>query len=158
MSAVPKSRSGPRSALSVMTPADLEDVVAVENAAYVFPWTLGNFRDSMRSGYECRVYRQDGEMAGYFVLMTAAEETHLLNLCVAPDRQRRGIGRYLLEQALVISLAQKAQRFFLEVRPSNEAARMLYAHAGFSEIGMRRDYYPALGGREDALVLQLEFE
>lgn len=157
MSAVPKSRSGSRSELSVMKPADLDDVVAVENAAYIFPWTLGNFRDSMRSGYECRVLRQDGVVTGYFVLMTAADETHLLNLCVAPDRQRRGLGRYLLQEALIVSRARQSQRFFLEVRPSNEVARQLYAHAGFSEIGMRRDYYPALGGREDALVLQLEF-
>ena len=140
-----------------MQPADLGEVVAIENAAYEFPWTLGNFRDSLGPGYESRVYREGGAMTGYFVLMIGVGEAHLLNLCVAPERQRCGAGRYLLDQALAIARARGAQKFFLEVRPSNRAARLLYAGAGFCEIGKRRDYYPAHGGREDALVLLMEF-
>ena len=76
-----------------MLPADLDEVVAVEQAAYEFPWTVGNFRDSLGSGYQCRVFREDGAMTGYFVLTLAAGEAHLLNLCVAPERQRHEIGR-----------------------------------------------------------------
>lgn len=137
---------------------DLAEVFAIESAAYEFPWTQGNFRDSLGSGYQCWVCREGGNgtgrMVGYFVLMVAAGQAHLLNLCVAIGRQRRGYGWRILEQALGVAREQCAASFFLEVRPTNIPARQLYSRAGFAEVGVRRDYYPASGRREDALVME----
>ena len=137
---------------------DLVQVHTIEKAAYEFPWTEGNFRDSLNSGYQCWVCREGGgsggSMLGYFVMLIGAGEAHLLNLCVAVPRQRLGHGRSVLEQAMVVAMAHGASRFILEVRPTNDAGQRLYGRAGFRQIGRRRAYYPALGGREDALVLE----
>lgn len=139
--------------LDRMQVVDLDAVLAIERAVYEFPWTRGNFSDSLRAGYGCWIGRREGSVVGYFVLMVAAEEAHLLNLSVAPEFQRQGNGRRLLRHALDKAAQQSARLLFLEVRPSNAAARALYAASGFRQIGVRRDYYPSAWGREDALVL-----
>ncbi len=159
MSALPQSIAMPADlSWAPMRGEDLVQVHTIEKAAYEFPWTEGNFRDSLNSGYQCWVCREGGgsggSMLGYFVMLIGAGEAHLLNLCVAVPRQRLGHGRSVLEQAMVVAMAHGASRFILEVRPTNEAGQRLYARAGFRQIGRRRDYYPALGGREDALVLE----
>jgi ribosomal-protein-alanine N-acetyltransferase len=141
-----------------MTGADLDAVVAIEEAIYPYPWTRGNFSDSLAAGYHCWVAECGGEVAGYTVVAIAAEEAHLLNLSVAGPWQRRGIGREMLDFVLRLARESGAARVFLEVRPSNSAARALYAAAGFAEIATRQGYYPADGGREDAIVLELELE
>jgi len=139
-----------------MTAADLDAVVAIEEKIYPHPWTRINFSDSLAAGYQCWIVECGGEIAGYSVVMIAPEEAHLLNLSIAAPWQRRGIGREVLEFVLRLVRECGAQQVLLEVRPSNEAARALYAAAGFSEIATRRDYYPAGAGREDAIVLKLE--
>ena len=139
-----------------MQPSDLEDVLDIERAVYEFPWTRGNFNDSLCAGYNCWMYRQDGLAVGYCVSMIAAGEAHLLNLSIALPMQRAGHGRRLLEHALADAREQAAQLLFLEVRPSNAAARALYERRGFRQIGVRRGYYPAHAGHEDALVLSIE--
>ena len=141
-----------------MTAADLDAVVAIEEAIYPHPWTRGNFSDSLAAGYNCWIVECGGEMAGYCVAMFAAGEAHLLNLSVAGPWQRRGIGREVLGFVLEAARRAGAARIFLEVRPSNDAARALYAAAGFAEIGTRRGYYPAGADYEDAIVLQLELQ
>ncbi|TAK41818.1 MAG: ribosomal-protein-alanine N-acetyltransferase [Betaproteobacteria bacterium] len=141
--------------LARMREADLDEVVALENAVYAHPWTRGNFSDSLRAGYECWTWRSDGALVAYFVLTVAAGEAHLLNLSVAAARQREGHGGALLQEALGIARLRRARELFLEVRPSNLAAQALYAKFGFRQIGLRRDYYPDHGGREDALVYQI---
>ncbi len=138
-----------------MTPSDLDAVTAIEAEVYPHPWTRGNFSDSLEAGYHCWVVECGGATAGYTVVMIAAGEAHLLNLTVGASMQRRGVGRELLNFVLKLARDYGAQRMFLEVRPSNTAARSLYASAGFSEIAVRRDYYPAGAGREDAVVLEL---
>jgi len=138
-----------------MQAADLDEVMAIENAIYSHPWTRGNFTDSLVAGYECRTWRLDGELVGYFVLMIGAGEAHLLNLSIAPAYQRSGHGRALLQEAADIAARLGARSIFLEVRPSNHAAQSLYAKFGFRRIAVRRDYYPAHTGREDALVYTL---
>jgi ribosomal-protein-alanine N-acetyltransferase len=141
-----------------MTAADLDAVLGIEQAVYPYPWTRGNFSDSLAAGYHCWVVERDGTIVGYTVVMIAAGEGHLLNLSVAAEWQRRGIGRELL--AFVTKLARDygAARLLLEVRPSNHAALALYAAAGFSRLAVRRDYYPAGDDREDAVVLQRELQ
>jgi ribosomal-protein-alanine N-acetyltransferase len=141
--------------LRPMRDDDLAQVMAIEKALYTHPWTRGNFADSLRAGYECRTWRLNGELIGYFVLMAAAGEAHLLNLSIAEPHQRRGHGAALLSEASSLARKLGAKNVFLEVRPSNRAAQGLYTRFGFRKVAVRRGYYPALFGREDALVLTL---
>ncbi|MGE5638476.1 MAG: ribosomal protein S18-alanine N-acetyltransferase [Clostridia bacterium] len=151
MSAVLKD--APR--LAPMREEDLDEVVAIEKEIYSHPWTRGNFGDSLRAGYTCRTWRIGRDLLGYFVLMTGAGEAHLLNLSVAASWQRQGHGSTLLREAAELAVKQGATTLYLEVRPSNLAAQQLYKRFGFRKVAVRRDYYPASGGREDALVLTL---
>ena len=141
-----------------MIAADLDAVIAIENAIYPYPWTRGNFRDSLAAGYQCWMVECGGGAVGYTVAMVAAGEAFLLNLSVARTWQRRGLGRELLDFVLKLARNHGAERILLEVRPSNRAAIALYSSAGFTEIAVRRGYYPAGSGREDAIVLQLDLD
>ena len=142
---------------AMMRAQDVEAVVAVENDAYPFPWTRGNFLDSLASRYDAWTLREaDARLAGYFLLMHAVDETHLLNITVRPDLHGRGYGRMLLDKVIQLALDANMHSVLLEVRPSNEHALAVYQHCGFQQIGMRRQYYPAAGtSREDAIVMRL---
>jgi [ribosomal protein S18]-alanine N-acetyltransferase len=137
-----------------MSEADLEHILAIESVAHSHPWTRGNFVDSIEAGYECWMAECDARCVGYLILIVAADEAHLLNLSVAPDCQRQGIGTHLTGCVITLAREHKARKIFLEVRPSNSAARALYGRCGFVEVGMRRDYYPSLNGRENAIVME----
>ena len=137
-----------------MREADLDAVMAIENVIYTHPWTRGNFADSLASGSHCWVMALHGVLVGYAVVNTGAGEAHLLNLSVAAAWQRRGFGRAMLLYIIDFIEKNSITSMFLEVRVSNLAAQALYAQAGFREIGMRRGYYPAHVGREDAMVLE----
>ncbi len=141
-----------------MSAADLDAVTAIEKRIYPHPWTRGNFADSLDAGYHCWIAECRGAIAGYSVVMIAAGEAHLLNLSIAAEWQRHGLGSALLRFIVRLATDYEASRIFLEVRPSNTAARALYTRAGFRKIGVRRDYYPAHEMREDALVLELELQ
>jgi ribosomal-protein-alanine N-acetyltransferase len=151
MSAVLKD--APR--LVQMRESDLEEVMPIEGAIYSHPWTRGNFTDSLKAGYQCWTWRLGGELLGYFILLVAVGEAHLLNLSVAAAQQRSGHGSALLKEAMWIARVRGAQQIFLEVRPSNRGAKALYSRFGFRQIAVRPGYYPAHAGREDALVLTL---
>lgn len=141
--------------LEAMRASDLDEVMAIESAIYSHPWTRGNFLDSLRAGYDCRVWRAEGELVGYFILMAAAGDAHLLNLSIAARHQRSGHGRALLREAAELARRRGAASLFLEVRPSNLAAQALYTRFGFRRVSVRKAYYPSHSGREDALVLAL---
>ena len=151
MSAVLKD--APR--LVPMQEIDLAEVMAIESVLYTHPWTRANFGDSLCAAYQCWTWRLGNELLGYFILLVAAGEGHLLNLSVASARQRAGHGSALLKEAMRLARNRGAQHLFLEVRPSNEGAKALYDRFGFRQVAVRRGYYPAHGGREDALVLTL---
>lgn len=139
-----------------MQPSDLPDVVAVEQAAYEFPWTHGNFVDSLRAGHSAWTMRDAaGGLIAYAVVMIALDEAHLLNLTVAPSCQRFGFGWRMLEAMAENARSHGARTMLLEVRPSNMAAQKMYERYGFLRIGMRRGYYPAHGEREDAIVMRV---
>lgn len=142
---------------AMMRAQDVEAVVAVENDAYPFPWTRGNFLDSLASRYDAWTLREaDARLAGYFLLMHAVDETHLLNITVRPDLHGRGYGRMLLDKVIQLALDANMRSVLLEVRPSNEHALAVYHHCGFQQIGIRKQYYPAAGtSREDAIVMRL---
>lgn len=136
--------------------SDLESVMAIERDLYEYPWTPGNFRDSLNAGYSCWAMIGPGhDLIGYAVLMLGAGEAHLLNLSIARAAQRRHHGTRLLHYLIGATRRYGATRLFLEVRPSNLPGRALYARNGFVEAGRRRDYYPARTGREDAIILSL---
>ena len=149
MSAILK---GPLLTMRPMHAADLPQVLAVEESAYTHPWTEGIFRDCLRVGYCCWICEMDGQPVGHGVMSVAVGEAHILNLCIAPDHQRKGLGRRLLERLLRIASQHRADTAYLEVRVSNRPARRLYRSIGFTEVGRRRDYYPGYSAREDAVV------
>jgi len=136
-----------------MQEADLEEIMVIERRCYRYPWTRLIFNDCLRAGYCCWVCERQGVVEGYGVTSVAAGESHLLNLCVRPESQQQGIGRKLLLHLISLARRHNAEMMFLEVRPTNRAARSLYESMGFNELGSRREYYPADLGREDALIL-----
>ncbi len=138
-----------------MRAEDLDALIRIERAAYPYPWTLGNFRDCLESGYSCWVGEIEGQLAGYWVMMMAVGEGHILNCCVAPAWQGRGFGRSLVEHLIDTARQHSTEALYLEVRPSNTPAVNLYQRLGFESIALRRDYYPADQGREDALVMRM---
>jgi ribosomal-protein-alanine N-acetyltransferase len=133
---------------------DIPVVAAIEKSAYQFPWSEGIFRDCLRVGYVCRVLDVAGDMGGYGIMSMGAGEAHILNVCVREEYRCRGFARkallYLLERARLAGMHEA----FLEVRPSNVAAARLYHSLGFEQVGVRRGYYQATAGREDAAVLR----
>jgi ribosomal-protein-alanine N-acetyltransferase len=137
-----------------MNELDIPLVVAIERSAYQFPWSEGIFRDCVRVGYVCRVLDVGGEMGGYGIMSVGAGEAHILNVCIREEFRCRGFARkmllYLLERARTAGMYEA----FLEVRPSNTAAARLYHSMGFEQVGIRRGYYQATIGREDAAVLR----
>ena len=132
---------------------DLDEVLNIECRVFSFPWGQGNYADSLSAGYSCWVCRVKGELVGYFVVMLIVDEAHLLTIGVAEKHQRMGFGARLLHHAMQVAHGHGAKTLLLEVRPSNENALAMYRNFGFQQIGVRRGYYPANEGREDALVL-----
>ncbi len=132
---------------------DIDGVMLVEEKAYNFPWSAQIFRDCLRVGYCCWVLERDNAIVAYGIMTVAVGESHVLNLCVSPDFRSRGLGKMLMSHLLTVANDHDAHMTFLEVRPSNFAAIKLYMDLGFEEIGIRRNYYPATIGREDALIL-----
>src|SRR5690349_14576547 len=134
---------------------DVEGVMTIEKEVVDFPWSYSIFSDCIKVGYSCWVLEEDQIIIGYCLLSLAAEEAHILNIVVRPDKQHQGLGRRLLAHLIEEARKLKAKTVYLEVRRSNTIAYDLYIKTGFMVIGERKDYYPAVDGREDALVLEL---
>ena len=166
MSAVFKPTESIEAQFEPMTPAWLAAVAAIERSAYAYPWTLGNFSDSIHAGYQAQLLTGGAPnpvLLGYFVAMKGVDETHLLNITVAPLHQGRGWAPVMLDGLAIWSRGQGAQWLWLEVRVSNARAKLVYERYGFRAVGLRRGYYPEggvglLGGsaREDAVVMSLK--
>ena len=144
----------PEVAIRAMRGNDVADVVAIERASNQFPWSEGIFRDCLRVGYVCRVVTVSRQVMGYGVMSLGAGEAHILNLCVGEAFRCRGVGRRLLGALIERAADAGMADAFLEVRPSNTVAIRLYLALGFEQVGMRRGYYQAAAGREDAAVLR----
>jgi ribosomal-protein-alanine N-acetyltransferase len=145
----------PRFEQRPMLGRDVPEVQAIEATAYGFPWSRGNFIDSLAAGYLAEVLQADRTLVGYFVAMAGFEELHLLNITVAPAFQGQGLGHRLLDAVQAHGQRLGLATLLLEVRRSNERAHALYLRRGFTEVGLRRGYYPAVQGREDAVVMSL---
>ncbi|MCU7851700.1 MAG: ribosomal protein S18-alanine N-acetyltransferase [Candidatus Thiodiazotropha sp. (ex Monitilora ramsayi)] len=147
----------PLLSLRPMQQEDLAQVIPIEEAVYPFPWTLGIFQDCLRVGYCCWVILLDDVVIGYGVMSVVIDESHILNLCIHPKWQRKGLGNKLIQRLLKVARQHGAETAYLEVRSSNLAALKLYEDLGFVEIGQRKSYYPAADrAREDAVVMSLE--
>lgn len=136
-----------------MNYSDLKQVIAVEKKAYPHPWTQGIFRDCLRIGYNAWVMTLDMKVIGYGIVMLSPGEAHILNICIHPQYQGKGLGRYLLRHLINKSNQTDIDMVLLEVRRSNAGAQLLYQSEGFHELGVRKAYYPAENGREDAIIL-----
>ena len=144
-----------------MTTSEVDAVMAIETGVYAFPWTRGNFIDSLAAGYVAELLRADGDrrLLGYLVAMIGADEMHLLNITVAPTAQRQGHARFMMEQLIVRCRQLGVRRLWLEVRVGNAGARAAYRRLGFVEMGVRPGYYPAAYGlRESAVVMSVPIE
>ena len=141
-----------------MAESDLGPVIDIESAAYMFPWSLGIFRDCLRVGYTCRVLLAGESVGGYGIMSMGAGEAHVLNVCVRADLRGEGTGRRLIGWLLDEARNSGHGWAFLEVRPSNRPAILLYESLGFASVGIRHGYYQAVGGREDAIVYRLDLD
>lgn len=139
--------------LRPMQAADIPMIMQIELSAYPHPWTEGIFQDCLRVGYSCWVYQHQESIIGYLILSLVIDEMHILNICIDPKYHKQGLGKRLLNAAETIGHEKAAKEVFLEVRPSNKAALLLYQDFGYNQIGLRKDYYPAKDGREDAVVM-----
>ena len=137
---------------------DVDAVLNIEQQVHSHPWTRGNFNDALATGNICKVYETANEIVGYAVMMPALDDVDLLDISIASAYQRKGLGANLLGEMLALARSLKFARVILEVRQNNFAASALYRKAGFSEIGIRRGYYPAENGREDAIVMEYKLE
>jgi ribosomal-protein-alanine N-acetyltransferase len=142
--------------MRLMLDGDVSSIMQIEVRAYPFPWTAGIFRDCIRAGYSCHVLLKDGKIAAYVVMSIGAREAHILNICVCPEQRGKGYGRIMMHKMIALARQLQVDMMFLEVRPSNTAARRLYEKLGFNEVGIRDNYYPAEQGREDALLLAMQ--
>ena len=155
MATAPQHLPTPTLSLRAMREDDLPGVAAAERDSYAFPWSEGVFRDCLRAGYICRVAEIDHRLVGYGILSVGAGEAHILNVCVRAEYRCRGLGRRLVTAMFDLGRAYGASDLFLEVRPSNATAIRLYQSLGLSQVGLRRGYYQAENGREDAIVMRL---
>lgn len=151
MSAVLK----PNYLVRAMLEEDLDAIMQIEPTIYSHPWTRGNFKDSLKAGHKAWVMTLDGKIVGYAVIMIVLDEAHLLNISIAAPYQKQGLGRMLLMYLIDQAKALKTDNMFLEVRVSNVSAITLYENVGFVEMSIRRGYYPASKGREDAVLMGL---
>ena len=138
-----------------MHPSDLDRIIRIEREIFLFPWSPGNFADSIKAKYLCQVLAQDDTIFGYGIMMMSPEEAHILTIGVAASWQKKGWGKKLLQHFIQYARAENAISIFLDVRESNHGAAQLYKQMGFQHIATRKGYYPAMCGREDALVMQL---
>jgi len=138
-----------------MAELDLAKVLEVEQRAYEYPWTEGNFNDCLNGNYEIWLLESKGNIIGHGVISVAVGEAHLLNICVAKSCHGQGVGRSILRHLIERSLELEAGVMFLEVRESNLPALALYRSENYEQIGLRKNYYPALVGREHAIIMSL---
>ena len=134
---------------------DLSAIGLIENEVHAYPWTQGNFLDSIKSNHKCLMMKLNEEIIGYTVMMFVLDECHLLNISIKKSMQKKGYGSHLLKEVIRQANLAHAKTIYLEVRASNQTAIHLYDKHGFNEMSIRKDYYRAKEGREDAVLMGL---
>jgi len=149
--------NGTKIVIRPMTQHDIAEILVIDRESHQFPWSENTLRDCIRVGYDCWILENhDGQIPGYGVMSMTLDECHILNVCIRPSWQRHGLGRALMDFLLKLGIQRGAVVSFLEVRASNTPAIQLYENIGYEQIELRKDYYPAEGGREDALIYRLK--
>ncbi len=141
--------------IRAMHPTDLDRIILIEREIFLFPWSPGNFSDSIDAGYLCQVMEQADTIVGYGIMMMSPDEAHILTLGISANWQKKGLGKKLLQHLIQSASNMNAKSILLDVRESNLGAAQLYQQMGFQQIATRKGYYPAMCGREDARVMQL---
>lgn len=141
--------------IRAMHPTDLDRIILIEREIFLFPWSPGNFSDSIDAGYLCQVMEQADTIVGYGIMMMSPDEAHILTLGISANWQKKGLGKKLLQHLIQSARNMNAKSILLDVRESNLGAAQLYQQMGFQQIATRKGYYPAMCGREDARVMQL---
>lgn len=134
---------------------DLSAIELIENEVHAYPWTRGNFLDSLKSNHTCLMMKVNDEIIGFSVIMFVLDECHLLNISIKKSMQKQGYGSHLLNEVIRRANLAYSKTIYLEVRVSNQAAIHLYDKHGFNEMSIRKDYYRAKEGREDAVLMGL---
>lgn len=140
-----------------MAPDDLILVHQIETLSTPFPWSPGQFKDSL-AAHHCLVLEIDDVLVGFSIYSQVLDEFNLLDIAISPDYCQRGYGNYLLSAGLENCIKEQARQCYLEVRESNKSAIALYEKLDFMQIGLRKNYYPAIQGRENALIMSLIFD
>lgn len=141
--------------IRVMHESDLSQIILLEREIFLFPWSLENFASSIRAGYLCRVMEEKSAILGYSIMMVGPDEAHILTFGIGAQWQKKGLGEKLLKYLIQLAGEEHAKSMLLDVRESNHGAAKLYKQLGFQQIATRKGYYPAMCGREDALVMRL---
>lgn len=147
-----------------LTPADLDAMQALEQAAHSHPWTRETLASSFGQRYftgslwsdvsaEQPASKPEPTLVGYFIADGVLDESTLMNICVAPHAQGKGLGRQLLASYLAACAERGITQHWLEVRASNVKAQALYLSADYQEYSQRQDYYPTATGWEDAVLM-----
>ena len=136
-----------------MEECHISSIIEIENQSYDYPWSEKIFQDCINHNYLCRVILIDNVLIGYVISSIVQDECHIMNLCIKDDHRRSGYGRYMLDELHKEVIKINCKLVFLECRPSNRSALKLYKSEGYNEIGIRKNYYPAPNGAEDAIML-----
>ncbi len=141
--------------LRTLFKSDLIQLLEIEKAVHITPWTEDTFKACFQSGHVGWVIELDKKIIGFIIISLTVIECHVLNICVAREFQHQGWGRKLLEKALDHAKKTGISIAYLEVRRSNTRAISLYQQMKFHLVGQRKNYYPTEAGNEDALIFAL---
>ena len=139
--------------LRPMQASDLREVYRLEAMSQPVPWPLWCFRGLLRKGASCWVMETDKEIIGFGIVSFVKDWAHIMNMCVAPGYRRRGLGRRIMLQLLHVARQRHCKKAFLEVRPTNRPAIVLYRKLGFRTKQIRKNYYLTPTGRQNGLVM-----
>ena len=136
----------------------IKDIINIENNSYGYPWSEKIFNDCLKNNYFCRVLILDNILIGFLISSIIQDECNIMNLCVDIKYRGSGYGRFMLNKLHNEIKNHNCKIVFLECRPSNKSAMSLYKSEGYNEVGIRRNYYPAPNGYEDAIILAKNVE
>lgn len=139
-----------------MNESHIAQVAALEKLCFSDPWSENSVASELKNPLSCwLVAEEDGVVAGYVGSQTVMDESDMMNVAVHPDYRRKGIAEALVAELVEALKKRESHCLTLEVRASNEPAKALYEKLGFTQVGLRKNYYR--NPKEDALILRKEF-
>ncbi|KZN46337.1 ribosomal protein S18-alanine N-acetyltransferase [Pseudoalteromonas luteoviolacea] len=135
----------------------ISDIMTVEVASHPHPWSEKTLASCIGGRYFNAALTYDGELIGYYIAERAGPDYTLMNICVHPQKQGQGLAKLLMQSLIARCVEEQAENLFLEVRASNTPAIALYAKVGLAVMGKRKNYYSTADGKEDAILMGLQF-